>query len=76
MGSPCSLEPTKPAKQSRAINICYVQLAVMHADMQLLVIVQQLSAKSAVSWKIAFVVVLVTWRSCRVGMAQRHVRKL
>ncbi len=48
MGSPYSPEPTKPAKQGRAISTCYVQLSVMHADVQLLVIVQQILAKSTV----------------------------
>ena len=48
MGSPCLPEPTKPAEQERAISICYVQLSVMHADMQLLVTIQQLLVKSTV----------------------------
>jgi len=34
MGSPCWHEPTGPTKQGHVINICYVQLSVMHADMQ------------------------------------------
>lgn len=49
MGSPCSPEPTEPPKQGMCNqHLLYLQLSVMHADMQLLMIVQQLLVQSTV----------------------------